>query len=204
MDRLGRRGILNDDDDDDGSGRYPYGWFVIPVVGAIALACVVMLLRYRRRKLVRTLTSYRNNALRQDIETMGPPRHHRPWNLARTGVSAGQNGGVAAGPGPGHGPVANRRNEGLNEFGEAPPAYTAQKQQSAVEEIELGHMGSSQVNVALPPAVATTTSATTTSEHGSPPSYIEAQQTTVGSSPNSINSPHGGPDRPPPVVLGSR
>lgn len=236
MDHIGRRASIfggdDSDDDDGGAGsKYPYGWFVIPVVGAIALACVVMLLRYRRKKLVRTLNGYRNNALRQDIETMGPPRHHhRPWNLAsRTNSNvpfAGYNnnsggGGAALGPGPGprpglgrgRGSVASGQNEGLNEFGEAPPAYTArQKEQSAVEEIELNNMGRSQVDVTVPPPAAATTTTTTTpiatipAQH-SPPSYIEAQRSNSSPPPPldpPVDSPQDGLERPPPAVLGSR
>ncbi|KAK7753932.1 hypothetical protein SLS62_004030 [Diatrype stigma] len=234
MDRIGRRSSIfggDDSDDNDGTAgsKYPYGWFVIPVVVAIALACVVMLLRYRRKKLVRTMNGYRNNALRQDIETMGPPRHHRPWNLAsRTNSnvpyagyynSSSGGGGAALGPGPGpgpglvgRGPVASGQNEGLNEFGEAPPAYTArQKQQSAVEAIELNNMGRSQVDMIVPPpAVATTTTATpiaTLPAQSSPPPYSEAQQTNTSPPPllgPPVGSPQDGLERPPPAVLGSR
>lgn len=197
MGHLTGRFVFSDGD------QYPFWWIIIPVVGVIALACLVTLLRYRRRKLRRTLAGYRNNALRRDIEAMGPPRHrplalNRRWYTTGPNVSAGHSRWRSVGLGAG----LNSRDEGLNELGEAPPAYTArQKQAPGVQEIELLHVGSSQADVTLPPATATTA---VPPGPCNPPAYSETQEENDGSLSRVTSAPHDGPERPPPAVLSSR
>lgn len=198
----------NDDDDDSGS-QYPFWWIVVPVVIAIAIACMVTLLRYRRRQLRRTLAGC-NSALRRDIEAMGPPSNHRPARATAAGrpwyhsSSAGQwrmrPNGLSR--------FARHHDEGLNELGEAPPAYTPprQKEQSAVDEVELGHIAPPQADVTVPPTAATATpAASDVPEQGGPPPYNEAQQASgLRPIPESMASPAEGPERPSPALLGSR
>lgn len=195
MDHLARRLIFGDDENDGSDSGYPSGWFVIPIVGVIALGCVITLLRYRRRKLRLALAGYRNNALRRDIDAMGP----RPWYMTRSAAAAGHRREGATGPAP----AASGRYEGLNEFGEAPPAYTARhNKQPGVDDIELGHIGRSQADVPPPPpavaAPVTTTAVTTAPEPSNPPPYNDAQQQ------GDTVPPQDGPERPPPAVLSSR
>ena len=214
MSNLARQ-LFDDDEENDPGSQYPFWWIVVPIVLAIAIACMVMLIRHRRRQLRRTLAGC-NNALRRDLEAMGPLRNRpagaatagRPWYRVRPGGSVGYWRGGLGGPCG----VLRPHDEGLNEFGEAPPAYSpsGQKEHSDVEEIELGRVGTSQADLPVPPPPPVVTTATPAAgsvpeRDGSPPPYNEARQGGhTRPAPELSASTEDGPERPPPAVLDSR
>ncbi|KAI0009881.1 hypothetical protein F4779DRAFT_340333 [Xylariaceae sp. FL0662B] len=176
---------MDRDDEDDGSGTlfesYPFAWILVPLIVLVIAGTVFSLYRYRRWQKLRML--YSSGALERDLEVMG--RRERPrapnnsW-IRRGQYSSGQLGLRAGG-----------QEEGLNELGEPPPAYTApRKRPEDTEGIELTPVAQ--------PAGTTTVAAGTSS----PPAYDEAQRVTDQRPPIPPASTTNTPTSPPRVVLG--
>ncbi|KAI1140455.1 hypothetical protein F5Y05DRAFT_318759 [Hypoxylon sp. FL0543] len=172
-----------DTDDSDSNNifaTYPFSWVLVPLIIFVGAGTLLMCYRYRRRKKLRML--YGTNALERDLEAMG----HRPRPRA-------PNERRARGEGRGLGLGLGSREEGLNELGEAPPAYTApQKQPEDTEGVELRP-------IQQPPSTTATEEASTSR----PPAYEDLQP--------GANQPHSPPptsslnlpEPPPRAVLSS-
>ncbi|KAI0885592.1 uncharacterized protein GGS22DRAFT_161302 [Annulohypoxylon maeteangense] len=175
-----------DTDDDSDSGNifstYPFSWVLVPLIIFVGGGTLLMCYRYRRRRKLRML--YGTNALEQDIEAMGRRPRQRPPNERR---ERGNRRGLGFGLGS--------REEGLNELGEAPPAYTApQKQPEDTEGVELRP-------IQQPPGTTTTEGASTSR----PPAYDDVQRGAdqSGSHPAAPTSTSNLPEPPPRAVLSS-
>ncbi|KAI1650285.1 hypothetical protein F4815DRAFT_172121 [Daldinia loculata] len=145
------------DQDDSGSGNifatYPFSWVLVPIIIFVGVGTLLMCYRYRRRRKLRML--YGTSALERDLEAMGNRSRSRAPAERRT-----------RGGRRGLGPDLGSREEGLNELGEAPPAYTpAQKRPDNTDDIELSPLQPS------PGAVDTDGPGTSR-----PPTYEELQQ----------------------------
>ncbi|KAI1107068.1 hypothetical protein F4804DRAFT_298445 [Jackrogersella minutella] len=171
-----------DADDDDSSNifaTYPFSWVLVPLIIFVGGGTLLLCYRYRRRKKLRML--YGTNALERDIEAMGRRSRPRAPNERR---ARGERHGLGFGFGS--------REEGLNELGEAPPAYTApQKQPEDTEGVELGPI--------QPPPSAVVTEGASTSR---PPAYDELQRA-ADQSQSTTPSTTNLPEPPPRAVLGS-
>ncbi|KAI0386574.1 hypothetical protein F5Y04DRAFT_66358 [Hypomontagnella monticulosa] len=171
---------MDSEDGDSGSGNifetYPFSWVLVPII--IFIGAGTLLLCYRHRQRQKFRMRYGTNALARDIEAMGNrqrprvPSERRP---RRDGLGAG----------------FGSREEGLNELGEAPPAYTApQKRSDDTEDIELSP-------VQPPPSA-------TTAEGGGvvrPPAYDELQQRADQSESTAPAPASNLPEPPPRAVL---
>ncbi|OTB09067.1 hypothetical protein M426DRAFT_131737 [Hypoxylon sp. CI-4A] len=145
----------NDNDNDNSSdsifSTYPFSWVLVPLIIFVGAGTLLMCYRYRRRRKLRML--YGTNALEQDLEAMGNRLRPRP-NERRTRERRVLGFGIGS------------REEGLNELGEAPPAYTApQKRPDDTEDMELRPLPQ--------PTSAVATEEASTSR---PPTYEEIQQ----------------------------
>ncbi|KAI0594622.1 hypothetical protein F4775DRAFT_422153 [Biscogniauxia sp. FL1348] len=115
---------MDQDDDSDNSGiaYYPFAWVLIPIVFFGLIAVLLTCYRYRRRRRTQAMWEQQQQPLHHrlyppplrgggggDLEAMVPPGRARP---RRFGFGS--------------------RDEGLNELGEAPPAYTAPSQKHPV------------------------------------------------------------------------
>ncbi|KAI5922699.1 hypothetical protein F4810DRAFT_248086 [Camillea tinctor] len=107
----------DDDSDNSGIGYYPFAWVLIPIVFFGLVAVLLTCYRYRRRRHAQALWEQQNANLRHhphnrppfpphDLEA-GAPGRARSGRTRRLGFGFGS------------------RDEGLNELGEAPPAYAA-------------------------------------------------------------------------------
>lgn len=124
---------------------------------------------------------YGTNALERDLEAMG----HRPRPRAPNERRVREGRGLGLGLGS--------REEGLNELGEAPPAYTApQKQPEDTEGVELGP-------IQQPPIATATTEGASTSR---PPAYEDLQRER-NQSPSPPPTSSNLPAPPPRAVLSS-
>ncbi|KAK8049442.1 hypothetical protein PG994_011172 [Apiospora phragmitis] len=132
-----------DGDYDGGLGSnsaHPFTWVMVPIV-VLAIAAVLMTcMRYRRRN--KMLRAFGPNPPDRDLESMGTGRYRRPggasrWQWAGAGDAPRGAGRRRFGLG-----VASRE-EGLNELGEAPPAYSKSPQQDG--HIEMGAPAASVV-----------------------------------------------------------
>lgn len=122
-----------DNDSGDGLdvGASPFAWILVPICILVVAAIIITVFRYRRRNKQRG--SRGMNALQRDLEAMGPDRvrHHHTtattggrWQWTGDGPRNGRRVGIGIGS----------REEGLNELGEAPPAYSPpQKNPNDVE-----------------------------------------------------------------------
>ncbi|KAI0833201.1 hypothetical protein F5Y06DRAFT_184163 [Hypoxylon sp. FL0890] len=173
---------MDPDDNDSGNifATYPFSWVLVPLIIFVGAGTLLMCYRYRRRKKLRML--YGTNALERDLEAMG----HRPRPRA-------PNERRARGEGRGLGFGLGSREEGLNELGEAPPAYTApQKQPEDTEGVELRP-------IHQPPGTAATEGASTSR----PPAYEELQQGADRPHSPPPASSSNLPEPPPRAVLSS-
>ncbi|KAI1389837.1 uncharacterized protein F4822DRAFT_399935 [Hypoxylon trugodes] len=117
---------MDSDDTDSGNifSTYPFSWVLVPLIIFVGAGTLLVCYRYRRRRKLRM--QYGTSALERDIEAMGNRSGSRAPNERRTRERRGLGLGFGS------------REEGLNELGEAPPAYTAaQKQPDHAEEVEL-------------------------------------------------------------------
>lgn len=146
-------------------GKHPFAWVMVPLV-ALAVVCVwITCLRLRRSRQL----ALAGVAAIQDPESLRRRQQMRPM-----GASRWQWGGQEAPPGSRRPRNGGSREEGLNEFGEAPPAYTKSPDQS--EHVELSN--------------------TMAVHDASPPTYLGADNAAmVGSQP---------PAAPPPAFVPSR
>ncbi|ORY65343.1 uncharacterized protein BCR38DRAFT_409054 [Pseudomassariella vexata] len=110
---------------------HPFRWILVPILILLVAAAIITCLRYKRRMQYR---GYGINASERDLEGQGQNRRpNSRWQWA--GADAPQGAGRRR-PGFGFG-LANRE-EGLNELGEAPPAYTpSHKRANTEEDVEL-------------------------------------------------------------------
>ncbi|KAK8138737.1 hypothetical protein PG984_002117 [Apiospora sp. TS-2023a] len=178
----------DEDPDFDGNGgnsAHPFTWVMVPIV-VLAIAAVLMTcMRYRRRN--KMLRAFGANLPDRDLEAS---RYRRPagasrWQWAGAGDVPRATGRRRFGLG-----VASRE-EGLNELGEAPPAYSKSPQQDS--HIELGTPAAS----VAPPTTGTQAApglrGSGDVRASSPPAYD-------GSSPNESTIPSA----PPPAILPTR
>ncbi|OTA70304.1 hypothetical protein K449DRAFT_393309 [Hypoxylon sp. EC38] len=171
---------MDPDDNDSGNifATYPFSWVLVPLIIFVGAGTLLMCYRYRRRKKLRML--YGTNALERDLEAMG----HRPRPRAPNERRARERRGLGFGLGS--------REEGLNELGEAPPAYTApQKHPEDTEGVELGP-------IQQPPNTTATEGASTSR----PPAYEDLQRERNQSQSPPPISPNL-PAPPPRAVLSS-
>ncbi|KAK7908157.1 hypothetical protein PG985_015460 [Apiospora marii] len=178
----------DDDPDYDGMGSnnaHPFTWVMVPIV-VLAIAAVLMTcMRYRRRN--KMLRAFGANPPDRDLEAS---RYRRPagasrWQWAGAGDAPRGVGRRRFGLG------VPSREEGLNELGEAPPAYSKSPQQDSHIE-----MGTPAASVAPP------TTETHTAPRPGGPADIRASSPPAydGSSPNDSTIPSA----PPPAILPSR
>ncbi|KAH6655501.1 hypothetical protein BKA67DRAFT_657435 [Truncatella angustata] len=141
----------------------PFKWVLVPICILIVAAFIVTFLRYRKRHKQRN--SRGMTALERDLEAMGPNRVRRTGSTRWQWVSDGQRTGRRVGLGVGS------REEGLNELGEAPPAYAPPPKSS--EDVELHDMPPSPVSsyghVVLP-----SSTGSPFAHEATPPAYGEA------------------------------
>ncbi|KAF3013968.1 hypothetical protein E8E14_006885 [Neopestalotiopsis sp. 37M] len=175
----------NDDSDSSGSafdvGTSPFAWILVPICILVVAAIIITVFRYRRRNKQRT--SHGMVALQRDLEALGPNRVRRStntrWQWAGDGPRNGRRVGIGIGS----------REEGLNELGEAPPAYSPPQKNS--NDIELHDYVSSH----------TTHDTSMTPLSQVLPAYGEAQH--GHNIPNQAGNMHDGvsPATPAPAVL---
>ncbi|KAI1635140.1 hypothetical protein F4809DRAFT_470483 [Biscogniauxia mediterranea] len=167
-----------DDSDSSGIGYYPFVWVLIPIVFFGLVAVFLTCYRYRRRK--------RTQAIWEQQQQQYP--HHRQHPPPRGGGGGDLE---AMMPGPGRSRPRRfgfgSRDEGLNELGEAPPAYTAPSQKHShpvvvdvVNGVELRHVADADAEVGT---------------SGRLPRYEEAQQQGQGQGATATVAP------PPRAVL---
>ncbi|ETS82212.1 hypothetical protein PFICI_07214 [Pestalotiopsis fici W106-1] len=123
-----------DNDGGDGSGSAfdvgtsPFAWILVPICILVVAAIIITVFRYRRRNKQRN--SHGMVALQRDLEALGPNRVRRStntrWQWAGDGPRNGRRVGIGIGS----------REEGLNELGEAPPAYSP-PQKNPNDDVEL-------------------------------------------------------------------
>ncbi|KAI1763950.1 hypothetical protein GGR53DRAFT_466813 [Hypoxylon sp. FL1150] len=173
---------MDTDDSDDGSGSifstYPFSWIIVPLVIFVGFGTLLVCYRYRRRRKMRM--QYGTNALNQDLEAMGHQSRPRLPNERRAG---GRRGLIM---------MFGSREEGLNELGEAPPAYTASRKRP--EDTE---------GVELTPVEPSTSTTSTTAAEGTGasrlPTYDDLQREHSHSQPTAPTSPPNFPEPPPPA-----
>ncbi|KAI1502852.1 hypothetical protein F5X99DRAFT_145739 [Biscogniauxia marginata] len=183
-------GNQDDDSDSNSNNFYPFAWVLIPIVCFGLIAALLTCYRYRRRR--RMQAAWEQDAPQRDPEAIPPNYLQLPREPGRTWIGRPRRPGLGVGS----------RDEGLNELGEAPPAYTAsQKDRHAgpivTEGVELRNMGNG-------PDVATVPAATAEAGMSSGlPRYEEARQqggdrTQPGAT---TTSPTNEPAAPPRAVL---
>ncbi|KAK8089200.1 hypothetical protein PG997_004161 [Apiospora hydei] len=184
---------MSSDEDSDydgfgGNSAHPFTWVMVPIV-VLAIAAVLMTcMRYRRRN--KMLRAFGTNPPDRDLESMGSSRYRRPagasrWQWAGAGDAPRGVGRRRFGLG-----VASRE-EGLNELGEAPPAYSKSLQQG--DHIEMGAPTASVAPSATGAQAAPEPRGPGDARTSSPPAYD-------GSSSNNSTIPSA----PPPAILPSR
>ncbi|KAI1475266.1 hypothetical protein F4774DRAFT_414030 [Daldinia eschscholtzii] len=158
---------------------YPFSWVLVPIIIFIGVGTLLMCYRYRRRRKLRML--YGTSALERDLEAMGNrSRSRAPTERRARGGRRGLGSGY------------DSREEGLNELGEAPPAYTpAQKRPDNAEDVELNPLQP------LPTAVVATNGAGTSG----PPTYEELQLGTGQTQPTAPDPTPSVPEPPQRAVL---
>ncbi|KAI1778265.1 hypothetical protein F4818DRAFT_291852 [Hypoxylon cercidicola] len=176
---------MDADDDDSSSGSifatYPFSWIIVPLVIFVGAGTLLVCYRYRRRRKLRM--QYGTNALNQDLEAMAHQSRPRLPNERRAG---GRRGLIL---------MFGSREEGLNELGEAPPAYTApRKRPEDTEGVEL-----------TPVEQSTSTTSTTAVQSTSAglPAYEDLQRDPSGPQPTALTSPSNLPEPPPPAHINS-
>lgn len=167
---------------DDARNGTHFAWVIIPVIVAVGALLLLMYLRHRRMRQMRAQLLSTFN----EIEASGPyyAHHHPMGGLAMSPPPRGRRPRPAA-------PRDLGRVEGLNEFGEAPPAYAPPRKPASDQPPVLD---------APPPAAV---AARDSQQHlpgarSSPPAYQEAQQ--QSGQPNTPGSP-AMPTPPQPVVV---
>ncbi|KAI1466072.1 uncharacterized protein F4812DRAFT_95968 [Daldinia caldariorum] len=147
---------IEDRDSHNIFSTYPFSWVLVPIIIFIGIGLLLMCYRYRRRRKLRML--YGTNALERDLEAMGNR------SRSRAPVEGRARGGRRR-----LGSAYDSREEGLNELGEAPPAYTpTQKRPDNTDDVELNPLQPQPQP--LPNAVATNGAGTS-----GPPTYEEIQ-----------------------------
>ncbi|KAI1808069.1 hypothetical protein F4811DRAFT_333673 [Daldinia bambusicola] len=145
---------IEDRDSHNIFATYPFSWVLVPIIIFIGVGVLLMCYRYRRRRKLRML--YGTSALERDLEAMG--------NRSRSRAPVERR---ARGGRRGLGSAYGSREEGLNELGEAPPAYTPPpKRPDNIEDVELNPLQPQP----LPNAVAANGAGTS-----GPPTYEEIQ-----------------------------
>ncbi|KAK6864372.1 hypothetical protein PG995_000900 [Apiospora arundinis] len=179
----------SDPDDMMGSNSsHPFTWVMVPIV-VLAIAAVLMTcLRYRRRN--KMIRAFGANAAGRDIESMGGNRYRRPtgasrWQWAGAGVDTPRGTGRRR-----FGLGVASREEGLNELGEAPPAYS--KSPRPEDQIETGEAAASSTPTSRTQPVTTETRGPVDVRASNPPAYD-------GSPTNNSTIPSA----PPPAILPS-
>lgn len=171
-----------------GNSSRHYTWVMVPIV-VLAIAAVLMTcMRYRRRN--KMIRAFGANAADRDLEANRWKRYRRP---AGTSHLQGAVAGADAPRGAGRrrfGLGVASREEGLNELGEAPPAYTKSPQQG--DHMEMGETAAS--------SAPTATSQHTTGMSGPVDARTSSPPTYDGISPNRSVIPSA----PPPAILPSR
>ncbi|KAL7622930.1 hypothetical protein AAE478_006609 [Parahypoxylon ruwenzoriense] len=174
-----------DTNDNDSSSNifeaYPFSWVLVPLIIFVGAGTLLTCYRYRRRQKLRM--RYGTNALERDLEAMA----HRPRPRAPNGRRPDGEPRRPRRLGLGFG----SRDEGLNELGEAPPAYTAaQKQPDNTEHIELSPIQQSAG-----------TTATERAGTSGPPSYDELRRDAGRAQSTAPDSTSNLPEPPPRAVL---
>ncbi|KAH7021596.1 uncharacterized protein B0I36DRAFT_367973 [Microdochium trichocladiopsis] len=95
---------------------HPMAWFIVPAAIFLASMVVLMLVRYRRRRRAAMKAQWGTTNIATNTSQRYPPTSTRPWPYTSTTPSWSQRARNLAG--------FKRGDNGLNEFGEAPPAYT--------------------------------------------------------------------------------
>ncbi|KAI2605807.1 uncharacterized protein GGS25DRAFT_523481 [Hypoxylon fragiforme] len=171
----------NADQSDSGNifANYPFSWILVPLIIFVGVGTLLLCYRYRRRQKLRM--QYGTSALERDIEAMGRRSRSRVMHDRRT-----RERGLGIGVGS--------REEGLNELGEAPPAYTApQKRPDNGEDVELSPIQPLS-GVAVIDGAGTS----------SPPTYDELRQQPAHPPQSTVPTPTSNmPEPPPRAVLGS-
>ncbi|TRX93406.1 hypothetical protein FHL15_005681 [Xylaria flabelliformis] len=158
----------NDDNPNNGSGQNPFAYVLIPILGFGLIVAVITCYRYRRKK-------HRLARLAEDPEyqrQLEEGRQRTQLDRGPNGViiiadRGGRRGGRSRRLGLGAG--MGSREEGLNELGEAPPAYTPGAPKPPSE------LGAEHIEL--------TTYSQATAEAGmsrSPPLYDEAPPSNAG------------------------
>jgi hypothetical protein len=146
--------IPRDDSNEAGMSKY----FLVPLVILVMLGLLFSMLRYRRRD-QRRAAMYASGGILPDPEARGAERAiRRPVYVLWPGQS---NAPRADAGGRTAGPAFENSQEGLDEFGEAPPAYTAKKPEQAAG-VEMGA-------ASAPPQVQTTLNSAPTTNLAPPP-----------------------------------
>ncbi|KAI1845116.1 hypothetical protein JX265_002799 [Neoarthrinium moseri] len=170
-----------------------FTWITVPLAILIAAAICITFLRYRRRNAQRALHGM--HALERDLEALGPNRIRRPQNARWQWTGVEPHGRVRR-----IGIGVGSREEGLNELGEAPPAYTPPRKTSsgAVELHETVASVSTVQPTAHPTSELRPAVIAQTDNSVNPPAYGEAarnhEMASVG---------RGSPSRPTPAHLPS-
>ncbi|KAI4863856.1 hypothetical protein F4820DRAFT_357851 [Hypoxylon rubiginosum] len=179
---------MDADDDDTSTGSifstYPFSWIIVPLVIFVGAGTLLVCYRYRRRRKMRM--QYGTNALNRDLEAMGNQSRPRLPNERRAG---GRRGLIL---------MFGSREEGLNELGEAPPAYTAPRKRP--EDTE---------GVELTPVEPSTSTTSTTAVEGTGtgtstlPTYEDLQRDPSRPQHVAPTSSSNLPEPPPPAHLGA-
>ncbi|KAI6092259.1 hypothetical protein F4821DRAFT_159831 [Hypoxylon rubiginosum] len=175
---------MDADTSDDGSGSifssYPFSWIIVPLVIFVGFGTLLVCYRYRRRRKMRM--QYGTSALNRDLEAM--PHQSRP-RLPNERRAGGRRGLIL---------MFGSREEGLNELGEAPPAYTAPRKRP--EDTE---------GVELTPVQQSTSTTSTTAVEGTGanglPTYEDLQREPTRPNPTTPTSPPNFPEPPPPAHI---
>ncbi|KAI0134693.1 hypothetical protein BJ170DRAFT_679575 [Xylariales sp. AK1849] len=144
------------DNDSNPFDGHPFTWVLVPICILVAAAICIAFFRYRKR-----------NALRRDLEATqtGPSQlgrdHRSMWGADRRHPHGQRRRRTGVGVGS--------REEGLNELGEAPPAY-----QKTPEDTELRDMTTPPTAVHMIPEFGTRVGPV--GDLASPPAYGEAPQ----------------------------
>jgi hypothetical protein len=187
----------NTDSNSDVFGGHPVTWILLPICCLAFAAICIGIFRYRKRKRSRLLDMLNTTPSQRDVEAgrrNGPRRTANPrWQWA--GTDGAPSGRRRAGVGVGS------REEGLNELGEAPPAYTASKRSE--DDVELGDLSAS-------PTGRTTSVGTSEPRHvvggdgASPPEYGEPAHSSDPATRTRVVPEPTGPATPAAAVLPSR
>lgn len=169
--------VINSDDDDDSYSNSPFKWVVVPIAMLVMAAIILFVLRVRQRK--KQIQSQGINALQRDVEAMGPDRARHTgdtrWQWAE-GTRAGRRLGLGV----------RGRDEGLNELGEAPPAYSPPTKKPG--DIELHEMNPPQATYQNNSTLPSDAPHTAGTRGVKPPTYGEARDGHDTSQHASVNT----------------